>query len=70
MCPWLDVQCVFAEPIQLNAAWKPSVHVKTEAERQAIFAVIDRNILFSSLDKEQVCVCVCVRTRLLAFAAD
>jgi hypothetical protein len=56
MCVALHaVQCVFAEPVQLNAAWKPTVHPKSDAQRDAIRTVIDANFLFGGLDKEQVC---------------
>eukprot|EP00003_Mantamonas_plastica_P025253 TRINITY_DN4911_c0_g2_i7.p1 TRINITY_DN4911_c0_g2~~TRINITY_DN4911_c0_g2_i7.p1 ORF type:complete len:247 (+),score=60.58 TRINITY_DN4911_c0_g2_i7:27-743(+) len=36
-----------------DEAWEPPVYEKTEEELERIFAVCDKNILFSDLDKEQ-----------------
>ena len=38
----------------MNTSWKPTVHAKTGEQRASIHAVIDHNILFGSLEKEQV----------------
>jgi hypothetical protein len=48
------VQGVFSEPVDVDTAWVPVVHPKSEADRESIRGVIPRNILFASLDSEQV----------------
>lgn len=45
---------MFSEPVDVDTAWVPIVHPKSEADRESIKGVILGNILFASLDREQV----------------
>ena len=47
---------MFSEPVDVDTAWVPTIHDKSDGQKDAIRAVIARNILFASLDSEQVCV--------------
>ncbi len=42
--------------MDVDTAWVPTIHDKSDGQKDAIRAVIARNILFASLDSEQVCV--------------
>lgn len=45
---------VFSQPVAVQDDWEPTIIPKSEDQRQRILNVIQRNILFASLESEQV----------------